>query len=264
MKREIALSIKNIFFLLPLILLICISIMHGYFTITEYNDFISSLSIADKSEGNLCFPIYTSFNLWIGNSNSIFSIILFYIAPFFAALPYSWSYCRDKKKYVSKLVGVFVSSGMMIAVPLILNFLGVSCFIPSIEPDSVYSFYYGIFSNNFIGVMFYKAPYLYILFYIIINFIIYGLLGCVGMSFSTVFESRYMAVFFPIMIIVIIEVLKVLLSRLIHVEVSLLSYMYPANSFNDSGAVLLLEVVLLLLTVIVFSKIGVKNSKYES
>lgn len=275
MRKEINSSIKNIWFCLPLAFFSTIALIHCYLKISDYNALLSSLTDADKSEGNCCFPVYTSFNLWIGNDNSIYSKILFYIAPFLSALPYSWSYCRDlkkgiisnksksKKQYHSKLIGVFVSSGLLIAIPLFINFIGISLFVPSVKPDSAYDIYYIAFSNNFIGQLFYNVPYIYVLFYIVLNFSIYGLLGCIGLSFSTFFDSRYMAVFLPIMFLVSVEAIKIVFSSFIKSEISMLSFMYPYEPQFDNGFIIFSEIAILIFIVLVFSKIGVKNKKNE-
>ena len=142
--------------------------------------------------------------MWMGfDRTNPLAKIFFLIFPLMAVLAYCWSYCSDIKSgfadkcideigryryHLNKYISIFISSGLTNAIALTVNFLTILLFVPAIKPDSVYDIYYGIFSNNFMAETFYNIPLMYVLTFILLNFIFCGLFGCLGYAISTIIK----------------------------------------------------------------------------
>ena len=275
LKMEIKSALKNIWFLIPCIFLCLLSLIHCFSQISAYISFVNSLTEEEKNI-NMCFPVYTSFNYWIGNSKSTYSTIFFYSSPLLATVPFSWSYCRDLKNhrfidiagrnrmYFYKYLSVFISSGLITAIPLFINFIGISIFIPSVIPDSAYDINYGMFSNNYVGILFYNTPFAYILFYIVLNFIFNGILGNLGLSISTIVKSKTVSILFPSVIVIIAEKLSNKLYTIFNYEISPISFLSSKNSMYFNGFVIFIEIITLTILTILFSIIGLRGKRHEN
>jgi hypothetical protein len=281
MKNEIRKSIINKYFICVCIYGIIIAILHTYSKITEYN--ITAETFAQyNSSANINYnpyaPITNAFTLWIGlDSENKYAKILYLILPIIAVIPYCWSYCNDLKigyadkafnefgKYnyhLSKYTAVFISSGLTIVTPLIIDFLIILLFVPAIFPDSVYDIYYGIFSNNFMADIFYGQPFLYVIIFLMISFVFCGLFGCLGYTVSTVINSRILAVATPVGILFLVEYIKSLISEkmpLFDTEFSPLSFLCPAKSYNTNWIIIVSEFAVLFLFTFYFSVIRFKK-----
>lgn len=251
-------SILNIWFIIPFLLGCILVIMHIIYTVANYESFINKLSNSNDINFNPCLPIYTSINLWIGNSKTIYSQIYFNIIPYLCSLPYSWSYCYELKKsktasiesniiYIQKYISVFVSSGLVISLPLLINFFGISLYIPTYKPDSVYDIYYGMFSNGFLSGLFYNSPLFYILIVIILNFIFGGLMGGLGLSISTIIKSKFIAVTSPALILLLITFVKNNFLKYTNIDISPISFIFPSISQSVKCLIVITEIVIFVL-----------------
>lgn len=278
MKKELKRAILNPYFILICLYGIVIALLHCGQKASEYNTFISAVreySTVKNVKMNPHAPIYNAFSLWIGcDSSSKFSKLLFFIFPLLATLPYSWSYCYNYKKEKNKnecfnpdshqYLAVFISSGLTLAIPLLINFLSILFFIPAIFPDSVYDIYYGFFSNEFMSYIFYVNPYLYILIFIILCFVFSGLLGCLGFSFSTLIRSRILAITFPFIVTLATEYIKRHIGEKNDVpitEFSPMSFLFPAKSHNASWMIIISEMIALFIITYVLAVLRFKFKK---
>ena len=273
LKSELKRAIINIWFITPLFILTLISSLDILFAIKSYNLFLNTIKGFDDIEMDMCIPVFTSFNFWIGNNSSLYSTIFFWTSPLLAALPYSWAYCRkknyrksslytdSKEEYLLKYISVFISSGLIALIPLFINFIAISLVVPSIKPDSIYDINYGIFSNNYVGVLFYKFPYIYVLFYGFLNFVFNGLIGGLGISISTISKSKITAVLFPSIIIFLLEKLKGMMQ--LSFEISPVSFLCPSEPQHDNGYIIIGEILIIIILSIVFSGIGLRGKKCE-
>nr|MDE7105206.1 hypothetical protein [Ruminococcus sp.] len=181
-----------------------------------------------------------------------------------AAIPYSWSLCNIVKSgkltsnnissqhYFNKFVSVFISSGLLIVIPLSMNFIVTSLFVPSVTPDSVYDIYYGIFSNDFGGQLFYTLPYVYILSFILLNFVFYGLFGCIGLYVSIFFKRKIVSIITHAIIIYSIELLKKRFLANLSIEISPISFLCPIKAVSCNYILIITEIAIMLLVTLVF------------
>lgn len=204
LKNEIKKSVINPIFIIPLLILTVLSLINAASNIHEYNLFKEVLTYEVMSY-NPGIPIMTTFNMWLGTrQNTLISDIFFVLAITFSILPYTWSYrseIRKKKtdvdlrikQYYNKLIAVVITSGLIIAIPMIINFISVSIFIPTIKPDSVYDIYYGVFSSDFMGEYYYSSPLLYLFTYVLTCFSLCGVIGGLTYALSTIIENWILA-----------------------------------------------------------------------
>ncbi len=151
---------------------------------------------------------------------------------------------------MSKYIAVFISSGLTITVPLLLDFLIILLFVPAIFPDSVYDIYYGIFSNNFMADIFYGQPFVYVLIFLLLCFVFCGLFGCLGYSISTLIKSKIIAIVVPTVLMILVEFVKNLIMKndsIYNIEFSPLSFLCPAKSYTTNWIIIISEIVVLFL-----------------
>ncbi len=251
-------SILNIWFIILFLIANIIAILHIFYAVNEYKFIINNFAKNNEVYLNPCLPVYTSINMWIGNSKSIYSKMFFYIIPALCPFTYSWSYCVDFKKnhfnsetsvkyYISKFIAVFISSGIVIAIPLFINFVGISLFIPTFKPDSVYDIYYGMFSNKFLSYLFYNTPPVYIFIVILLNFVFGGLFGCLGLSISTIIKSKIIAVTSPSFILILIAFIKDTFLSNSMIDIFPISFIYPCISHSVKWLIVITEISIFLL-----------------
>lgn len=286
MKTEIKKALMNKYFICICLFGIILSILHCYQVLTAYNSYIIEL---EKYRGlsnlqyNPLAEITSAFTMWIGvdDTNKI-AKIFFFIFPLMAVMPYCWSYCSDIKSgqaektvkeigkfnyHLSKYTAVFISSGLTVSIPLLLDFLIILLFVPAIFPDSVYDIYYGIFSNNFMADIFYGQPFVYVLIFLLLCFGFCGLFGCLGYSISTLIKSKIVAIVVPTVLMILVEFVKNLIMKndsIYNIEFSPLSFLCPAKSYTTNWIIVISEIVVLFLitfgiSVLRFKKVDIRK-----
>lgn len=162
--------------------------------------------------------IFTSFNAWIGNRVTYLPQSVFYFSiPFLAVIPYGTSYYMDKesgyekniyirssKKHylLAKYFSVFLCGGVAIVTPMILDFLLVSSFLPSVLPDPSY-LYANVFADDKLASLFYRVPFVYMGCYLLLIFFISGLLATTALAITDISSKIYLPLFFPFFIYII-------------------------------------------------------------
>ena len=252
---------ETCFVLLPLTFGCFVAIIHCVHQCIAYND-IYTMIMDSMAQGkdyiiNPCFPIYSVYNLWIGNDGeSQYAIILFWGMPLLSYISLGcmcnikntneFLYLSNPRNYLSNYAKVFIWSGSMIGIPLLVNFLGMTLFIPSFTPDSIYDIYYRIFSNDFLSNCFYCKPLLYVIFFIVLDFVFYGLFGAVCLTLRTFSKLRILPFISPVLIMTVIEGFKRIMFPNLGVELSPLSFLFPAHSHNANIIIIFTEMAILL------------------
>lgn len=264
MKSEIKRAILNKYFICICIFGIVISILHSYHKITEFHNIITPMKELSEKGQNPYSPITNAFTMWIGwDVENKYAKIIYNYFPIISVLPYCWSYCSDYKSgyakkaihsygrfnyHASKYLAVFISSGLIMIIPLLTDFLIILFFVPAIYPDSVFDIYYGIFSSSFMASLFYSQPFAYVFVFLLLCFIFCGLFGCIGYAISTVVKSKMLSIITPISIILLTEYIKnkVISDTIIERNnFSPLSFLCPAKSLNTNWFIIFFEIILL-------------------
>lgn len=140
------------------------------------------------------------YSRWVGvEGYSISASILYFVFPLLVCIPYGWSYCMERNSgyevhmvlrcgkrvyFGAKYIGTFVSGGLTMFIPLVLQFLFFCLVYPLHKPLSSEMIYLGVFPANLFSWKFYTNPVVYVALVCLINFIICGLLACLCFSIA--------------------------------------------------------------------------------
>lgn len=149
-----------------------------------------------------------SFAAWIGvrrMDTTFLPDLFFALAPLCAALPYAWSlrselvsgfinqpYVRTvRMRYLlAKYAATFCSGAATVAMPLLLNFVVLSCFIPGYIPDAGDGMRVLIMPNYAFSGLFFSKPLLYVLVYTLFDAVLCGLWAVFVLSLSFLIDNR--------------------------------------------------------------------------
>ena len=159
---------------------------------------------------DLYVPI-SLFSTWMGNELfPIQSYIFYLILPLLAVLPFGSSFFEDIKSgyiinvctrvekkiyFKAKYLAVFLSGGVTVVAPLLLNLVLSSMFMPAFIPD-----------NGTVGTIspttmayevFFTHPLVYVLMFIVIDFIIAGVMATLALSYTYFTEHRFGVMIVP-------------------------------------------------------------------
>lgn len=216
-------SYKMLFVIaVELIIVILYTVQEVFPICFEQNPFLYSIVDTGKVDG-----IRGVYYAWIGFNHSQHRTMLFTALPLFAAIPYGSSLytdeksryvenvllrCRRSEYYTSKLIVMFLSGGAVAVFPFILSMLINMALLP-FERVFTSSFWFTINDRIAAGELFFKAPFLYCLLYLLVLFIGFGMLNCLCFTASYIFANRFVVMSFPFVIyyvsFVVCSVLKV-------------------------------------------------------
>lgn len=138
----------------------------------------------------------SAFQVWIGNGVSFEYSLFIRLIPILAAMPYAVTYLSDIKSgiiknYVTrtakfnylaaKYIAVFVTGGVVVVMPLLINYLTAITILPSLvwpvgvfasSPKSIWS------------AIFYTHPHIYMIMYMIMLFVCGGLMATIALIVS--------------------------------------------------------------------------------
>ena len=174
--------------------------------ISEGQNYELSADVID----DLYVPI-SLFSTWMGNELfPIQSYIFYLILPLLAVLPFGSSFFEDIKSgyiinvctrvekkiyFKAKYLAVFLSGGVTVVAPLLLNLVLSSMFMPAFIPD-----------NGTVGTIspttmayevFFTHPLVYVLMFIVIDFIFAGVMATLSLSYTYFTEHRFGVMIVP-------------------------------------------------------------------
>lgn len=225
---------------------------------------------AISSGYNLDYP-YSVFNTGLMFSlSSHYAYIYYFSIILLATVPYAASYFTDIKEgyiknistrmnttgyIIGKYLAVFVSAGSICVIPLILNTYLTAMVMPSLVPQIGTAVFPVTNNRSFAQELFYSNPYIYTLLYLIIDFFITGLYGCLALVISRIVNNRYIVMFFPFVVFLVFQAV------IIYTPYALLSPFYimdlrQINSIEEITYIVSEIAVLLLITVAGFKIAG--------
>lgn len=164
------------------------------------------------------FNAYDYFQTFgLGELSNLFIMII----PIISSLAYSDSYLEDlnsgmlnfiysrknKKKYlISKYISNFILGGLVVAIPLIVNYIILITRLPSIQPHP-------ILGNNVIGYtqllpnIYYTHPQIYIFIWIGIYFLYGGAFASIGLGVGVFVRKRILTLISPFIILNTLEII---------------------------------------------------------
>ena len=160
--------------------------------------------------GNYPLGVYAK---WMGGENSTIQPVLYYlIVPVLVVLPYLGTVSEDmntgyvknillfatrREYYHVKWVLTFLTAGTVAVVPLLLNFFFAAMFLPLVMPQPGTGLY-PLMADSLWAELFYTHPAIYLVCYLVLNFIFFGLLATVGLSCSLITQKGYICMLFPL------------------------------------------------------------------
>lgn len=222
---------------------------------------------------NPCYEIDSLFNQWIAiEGGSSYYHLFFMLLPLFASIIYSWSYPVERKSGVyrlmaikgkrgeyllAKYLAVFISAALSIMLALIVNICLCATYFPIISPDVFYDSYYGIGVNSAFRDIFYTQPAIHMIIYSVLISLYSGLFAVMGMTFSYVLKNKYVAVFLPFFVCLLLSFINAQLK--LRVQLDPTSFLHPGAtlSLGSGAAVVLGELIIgLLITIVITIKKG--------
>lgn len=208
LKIELRRGFHSISFLVAFLLAMVISISHIiFYIIPKYN-----MNFTSSSYKNEFVIPHSVFNCWIGGEYQSFqSVLYFMILPLLAVIPYGASYyldCKrgylknlytrsDRKKFLfANYLTTFFTAGVITVLPLVINLLICMILLPSIKPIAC-SALFPIHYMSMWSELYYQNPYLYILAFLLLDFIVVGFIACFALVVSFIVENRFMVLLLP-------------------------------------------------------------------
>lgn len=143
-----------------------------------------------------------------------------FVAPMLVALAYSWSLRSEltagyaqviyvasgrPRFYLAKAIVTFVAGGLVVAVPLIVDFAILSCFLPLYTPSIVDVTAFGIYSQVPLSSLFYQAPWAFVIIRILIDFILAGLWATLVLGLSLFLRNRVLLMVVPYLALIALK-----------------------------------------------------------
>ena len=210
-------AFKNRWFFISLIISGVFAFCGAYIMISNYFFRIDMWKLLMDENGvfikNPHVNAETVFNSWIGGDVGTWSAsTFFFLFPMLAVVPYGWSliselksgYIKniftrmDRRDYLrAKYLAAFLAGGVSVVLPMLMNFLTVACFIPMRMPEASEDMYYGVFGGSLWAEIFYTCPILYVLLYLVLDFVFAGLWATVSLSVAYFVKNKATAIFGP-------------------------------------------------------------------
>lgn len=173
-----------------------------------------------SAEFGLCnplMPIFTLFRYWIGGEGYTSGATqYFFLFPLLITIPYGWSYCIERKSgyiknmvirsgriqyHLAKYIALFLSGGLAMVIPLLFNFLLSAMFVPAVMPDPAYPTSYAVGPHSLLSMCFFSHPFLYVFFYLLVDFVFCGLIACLCFAVSMFVKNFVVVVLLPFFIL---------------------------------------------------------------
>jgi len=178
--------------------------------------FVDVLPMVEVNAGNLqgLYP-HSVFSKCMGMiRGSVFPAYYFMFLPILIGIPYGTVMSQDRKNgyiknlftrmpkrnyYIAQYVVAFLAAGVVAVVPQIINVAITALFLPSYVPLTGLG-YIGIFPESLWAGIFYTHTYLYLLLYLLLDFVVYGFLSSLSLSLGWVFKYNFTVLMIPFVI----------------------------------------------------------------
>lgn len=279
LKIELKKALFSKTFLAGLALLLLFSFLSGLYMIENWSGYNPDKLYEIYQENgefisNPILPVYSFFSAWLGGDMlSLASTMFFYFLPVGAALPYAWSYHKERKcgyiknvitrtsrknYYISKSIAVFSSGVIVVLIPYIVNILMVSAFIPYYEPWAGYNLYNLVYFGTLWSNLFFENPIIYTILYVLLNALYGGIFALLSFSISCYIKNVIPTIFGPFLLMILSGYLENAIYERFF-QNSLLYYEFvpirflrsrDTNYMSISWIIVLVTVILLLCSII--------------
>lgn len=194
---------------------------------------------------------------------------------FIAVLPYAMSFYREKQSgyvrqiitrmdakqyFIAKYLVTFLSGGIAVTVPLLLNLMISMAIWPSVVPQPG-TMTFPIFGTSMFAGLFFSVPYLYVLVYLLIDFVIAGILATFSLGISWIAFHKYIVLFFPFIVYYLIHFICTYIGNQ---KFSPLAIMMPTQGSADTNYFVtgLVILVMFVVSLLMYWIGGKKNEVY--
>ena len=222
MKQVFKIELKRAFtsrgMFLALVIGIALAVYHcitQVLPMAETVAYCTSPEMLAKSRGTF-YPDVLYFT-WLSGSMFLTppTTLYYMILPILAALPFADSLFTDMKDgyirnvclrvekkdyYIAKYVSVFLAGGVAAAAPLLLSFLLACMFLPAMKPEVNAGTLNSIRETSSFPWLYYNLPMVFVVLYIVINFVFSGLLACLGVVSSAYLGYRFLVLVTPFIV----------------------------------------------------------------
>lgn len=147
-----------------------------------------------------------AFHYWIGFYNSPFRMIIFAVIPLLCAVAYGAEIYLDEKRhynnqyfirtdirkyYLSKIITLFVSGGVIAVIPFILSLYINLMTLPMENVNMINNYNFPLSERLVCSEIMLNNPIIYCCIYILWLFVIYGIINCMTFIFSFVLSNRF-------------------------------------------------------------------------
>lgn len=279
-KLELNKALKNKYFYIAIGIGFMVTMMSFLYNLEIYNNDLGMLKEAETAMNAVYNPMVSSstvFNKWVlGEAYTLGTTIFSFIFAILASMPYAWSYCAERNSgyvknviirsgkreyYIAKYIAVFVSGGLAVLIPLVLNFLLVSMFIPAAVPDPSYVIYYAVWGGSLMSGLFYTKPLIYVFIYLIMNFLFSGVIACISFIVARFIKNKIAVILSPFFLLVAVDYFKRIPEALFRVEISPMKFLKGMRlSYDSKWGVIITEFIFLLVVTFTFFAIT-RNKK---
>lgn len=211
------------------------------------------------------------FAKWIGGENaSVFPVLYYFLIPILISIPFAGSFKEDiqsryienivtrvkkEKYYFAKYVAVFLTSGCIAIIPLILNFAVTALVFPVIMPQSNTALF-PLFSYSLLGDLFYSHPFVYLAFYLGLNFVFFGLLATIALITSYICDNLFTTMLSPFILYLFVYAVTQITGW---IQLCPFGFLRPSQPVAADPVIVLTECVLMLLSGGVYFYVGKKK-----
>lgn len=242
---------KMLYIAIAIGLLFCaFDVIENIGNIREFNERLTQILQELHPRKKVSHTGYSLFYLWMGLYSNTRGASLFCIVwPVLAAIPYGWSYTNERRNglynqiaartgslayYVSKYIVVFISGGLAVGVPVLLNLLANALICPYADIPPSWS---TVANSNFMSELFYTNTWVYGLLWCGMTFLCGGVAACLCFIVGTKMRHGVMTILTPYAIYIVLDsfinVLRVVLPNRINVALSPLRLINATPGFAN-------------------------------
>ncbi|AEB06499.1 hypothetical protein Corgl_0380 [Coriobacterium glomerans PW2] len=273
MRSILALELKRAFggapFVLALIIGIGLSVANIALVAAPYA--LSEMWAGWRDGAQGCPPSF--FGTWMGQTPfTITTSIFYYALPLLACIPYATSLHADLSShfatqllvrkgranyFAAKASATFLAAGLVSILPLVVNIIGVACLVPQYAPEPTAGIY-AVSASSMLGELFYISPWVHISVFLMLTFIMAGLLGMVSVALSFFVRNGFAVLLAPFALCVVIQLVA---QNTVFEGFSPLNMIMPAQPFPAVLWIVALEMGICAVALVV--ALAVRGFRYE-
>lgn len=223
-----------------------------------------SLNVIYGFDGTISTYPFSVYNSWIGVTMGFeaFSTSFLYICILLASIPFCITFCIDKKNgyvnqlyirasgknvHIAKFIVTFVSGGITVLIPVLLNYFVTLIMLPALKP--VQNGLFVLTGNSFIDDLFYNKPELFTFIYLVGFFMYGGAFSVTALVAAYYFDSVFLVLITPFVVFYGLNIISDVLGKIFAFpSISPMLLMAPTNGTGSGGLVMYILEPLILIT----------------